>query len=210
VLRRLRDGGQRSAGAGCGHGAHTGHYAGAGGARVPGVVRVRTPEDRRHPGRPRAASRRAARGWWRGPEPARDGDPGVGSAPAAPAGAGSRRGAGRRPAGRSGHRAVRVARRPAAAGGGTGRRTGPPDHRLVRRAGAALPRVLRGVVRARPLVPRSEGDSVTEFLSRTKQEILDYCLLSMKYGLNFNTQGNISVRLPEPDRYLVTPTDLEY
>jgi len=51
---------------------------------------------------------------------------------------------------------------------------------------------------------------VTEFLSRTKQEILDYCLLSMKYGLNFNTQGNISVRLPEPDRYLVTPTDLEY
>lgn len=52
---------------------------------------------------------------------------------------------------------------------------------------------------------------MTEFdLSRTKQEVLDYCLLSMKYGLNFNTQGNISVRLPEPDRYLVTPTDLEY
>lgn len=43
-----------------------------------------------------------------------------------------------------------------------------------------------------------------------KQEILDYCLRSMEYGLNFNTQGNISVRLPEADRFLITPTDLEY
>ncbi|MFY1636275.1 class II aldolase/adducin family protein [Solwaraspora sp. WMMB335] len=47
-------------------------------------------------------------------------------------------------------------------------------------------------------------------LQQAKQEILDYCLLSMQYGLNFNTQGNISVRLPEPDRFLITPSDLEY
>ncbi|MFI7587415.1 class II aldolase/adducin family protein [Spongisporangium articulatum] len=47
-------------------------------------------------------------------------------------------------------------------------------------------------------------------LRAAKQEILDYCLRSMEYGLNFNTQGNISVRLPEPDRFLITPTDLEY
>jgi L-ribulose-5-phosphate 4-epimerase len=41
-------------------------------------------------------------------------------------------------------------------------------------------------------------------------EILDYCLRSMQYGLNFNTQGNISVRLPGTDRFMITPTDLEY
>ena len=52
---------------------------------------------------------------------------------------------------------------------------------------------------------------MTEFdLQKTKQDILDYCLLSMQYGLNFNTQGNISVRLPEENRFLITPTDLEY
>jgi L-ribulose-5-phosphate 4-epimerase len=47
-------------------------------------------------------------------------------------------------------------------------------------------------------------------LARQQQEILDYCLASMKYGLNFNTQGNISVRLPAGDRFMITPTDLEY
>lgn len=48
-------------------------------------------------------------------------------------------------------------------------------------------------------------------MEKAKQEILDYCLLSMKYDLNFNTQGNISMRVPgEKERYLVTPTDLEY
>ncbi len=47
-------------------------------------------------------------------------------------------------------------------------------------------------------------------VQKTKKEILDYCLLSMQYGLNFNTQGNISVRLPEPNRFLVTPSDMEY
>ncbi|GGL30202.1 class II aldolase/adducin family protein [Phycicoccus endophyticus] len=52
---------------------------------------------------------------------------------------------------------------------------------------------------------------MTEFdLQQTKQDVLDYCLRSMEYGLNFNTQGNISVRLPQPDRFLITPTDLEY
>jgi L-ribulose-5-phosphate 4-epimerase len=52
---------------------------------------------------------------------------------------------------------------------------------------------------------------VTEFdLQQTKQDVLDYCLLSMRYGLNFNTQGNISLRLPGENRFLITPTDLEY
>lgn len=47
-------------------------------------------------------------------------------------------------------------------------------------------------------------------LQGVRQEILDYCLMSMKYGLNFNTQGNISVRLAAGDRFMITPTDLEY
>ncbi|MFT0761803.1 class II aldolase/adducin family protein [Actinomyces sp. F1_1611] len=53
---------------------------------------------------------------------------------------------------------------------------------------------------------------MTDFdLEAAKQEILDYCLRSMDYGLNFNTQGNISIRVPgDKERYLITPTDLEY
>lgn len=48
-------------------------------------------------------------------------------------------------------------------------------------------------------------------IAAAKQEILDYCLRSMEYGLNFNTQGNISIRVPGvEDRFLITPTDLEY
>ena len=48
-------------------------------------------------------------------------------------------------------------------------------------------------------------------MAAAKQEILDYCLRSMEYDLNFNTQGNISIRVPdEEDRFLITPTDLEY
>ena len=48
-------------------------------------------------------------------------------------------------------------------------------------------------------------------LDAAKRDILDYCLRSMEYGLNFNTQGNISMRVPgEEDRFLITPTDLEY
>lgn len=48
-------------------------------------------------------------------------------------------------------------------------------------------------------------------VSAAKQQILDYCLRSMEYGLNFNTQGNISLRVPDqPNRFLITPTDLEY
>lgn len=48
-------------------------------------------------------------------------------------------------------------------------------------------------------------------VSDLKAEILQYCLRSMEYGLNFNTQGNISMRVPGmDDRFLVTPTDLEY
>jgi L-ribulose-5-phosphate 4-epimerase len=48
-------------------------------------------------------------------------------------------------------------------------------------------------------------------LKAAKAEILEYCLLSMQYGLNFNTQGNISIRIPDQEnRFLITPTDLEY
>jgi L-ribulose-5-phosphate 4-epimerase len=48
-------------------------------------------------------------------------------------------------------------------------------------------------------------------LQAAKQQILEYCLRSMEYGLNFNTQGNISLRVPDqPNRFLITPTDLEY
>lgn len=48
-------------------------------------------------------------------------------------------------------------------------------------------------------------------LAAARREILDYCLRSMEYGLNFNTQGNISMRVPGvEDRFLITPTDLEY
>ncbi len=48
-------------------------------------------------------------------------------------------------------------------------------------------------------------------LAAAKREIHAYCLRSMEYGLNFNTQGNISLRVPGvEDRFLITPTDLEY
>ncbi|MCU1579700.1 MAG: class aldolase/adducin family protein [Rhodoglobus sp.] len=48
-------------------------------------------------------------------------------------------------------------------------------------------------------------------MSSAKQDILEYCLRSMEYGLNFNTQGNISLRVPDQkNRFLITPTDLEY
>lgn len=56
--------------------------------------------------------------------------------------------------------------------------------------------------------------TVTEIsfdIAAARREILAYCLRSMEYGLNFNTQGNISLRVPGvEDRFLITPTDLEY
>lgn len=47
-------------------------------------------------------------------------------------------------------------------------------------------------------------------LRATREEVLSYCLESVKLGLNFNTQGNISVRIPGTSTFLITPTDLEY
>ncbi|WP_151524560.1 class II aldolase/adducin family protein [Serinicoccus kebangsaanensis] len=48
-------------------------------------------------------------------------------------------------------------------------------------------------------------------LDQARASILAYSLRSMEYGLNFNTQGNISIRVPgEQERFLITPTDLEY
>lgn len=48
----------------------------------------------------------------------------------------------------------------------------------------------------------------------TREEILYYCLESVRTGLNFNTQGNISVRLPGAhdgaDAIVITPSDVRY
>lgn len=47
-------------------------------------------------------------------------------------------------------------------------------------------------------------------LSQAKEAVLHYCLESVRHGLNFNTQGNISIRIPGTETFLITPTDLEY
>lgn len=47
-------------------------------------------------------------------------------------------------------------------------------------------------------------------LTAAKESVLAYCLESVKHGLNFNTQGNISIRIPGTEHFLITPTDLEY
>lgn len=47
-------------------------------------------------------------------------------------------------------------------------------------------------------------------LKAARESVLSYCLESVKLGLNFNTQGNISIRIPGTSTYLITPTDLEY
>jgi len=55
---------------------------------------------------------------------------------------------------------------------------------------------------------------MTDFSSRAdkavRDEILYYCLESVRNGLNFNTQGNISVRLPEHQAIVITPSDVRY
>ena len=43
-----------------------------------------------------------------------------------------------------------------------------------------------------------------------REQILYYCRESVRCGLNFNTQGNISVRLPEHDAIVITPSDIRY
>ncbi|MCL3859442.1 class II aldolase/adducin family protein [Actinotalea sp. K2] len=47
-----------------------------------------------------------------------------------------------------------------------------------------------------------------------REEILYYCRESVRCGLNFNTQGNISVRLPGvldgQDAVVITPSDVRY
>ncbi|KLN36658.1 MULTISPECIES: class II aldolase/adducin family protein [Cellulosimicrobium] len=47
-------------------------------------------------------------------------------------------------------------------------------------------------------------------LQAAREDVLAYCLESVKLGLNFNTQGNISLRIPGTSTFLITPTDLEY
>ncbi len=44
----------------------------------------------------------------------------------------------------------------------------------------------------------------------TREEILYWCRESVRTGLNFNTQGNISVRLPEHDAIVITPSGVRY
>ncbi|MCL2595609.1 MAG: class II aldolase/adducin family protein [Promicromonosporaceae bacterium] len=43
-----------------------------------------------------------------------------------------------------------------------------------------------------------------------REEILYWCRESVRTGLNFNTQGNISVRLPEHDAIVITPSGVRY
>ena len=43
-----------------------------------------------------------------------------------------------------------------------------------------------------------------------REEILYWCLESVRTGLNFNTQGNISVRLPEHEAIVITPSGVRY
>lgn len=47
-------------------------------------------------------------------------------------------------------------------------------------------------------------------MEAARESVLSYCLQSVDLGLNFNTQGNISVRIPGTPNILITPTDLEY
>ena len=49
--------------------------------------------------------------------------------------------------------------------------------------------------------------------ARVREEILYYCRESVRCGLNFNTQGNISVRLAAADGHeaiVITPSDVRY
>lgn len=50
--------------------------------------------------------------------------------------------------------------------------------------------------------------------AKLRKEILYYCNESVRIGLNFNTQGNISVRLPGvldgADAIVITPSDVRY
>ncbi len=46
--------------------------------------------------------------------------------------------------------------------------------------------------------------------AQVREEILYYCRESVRCGLNFNTQGNISVRLAGADAILITPSDVRY
>jgi ribulose-5-phosphate 4-epimerase/fuculose-1-phosphate aldolase len=43
-----------------------------------------------------------------------------------------------------------------------------------------------------------------------REEILYWCHESVRTGLNFNTQGNISVRLPEHRAIVITPSGVRY
>jgi len=43
-----------------------------------------------------------------------------------------------------------------------------------------------------------------------REEILYWCRQSVLTGLNFNTQGNISIRLPEHDAIVITPSGVRY
>ncbi|MCI4659177.1 class II aldolase/adducin family protein [Cryobacterium zhongshanensis] len=43
-----------------------------------------------------------------------------------------------------------------------------------------------------------------------REEILYWCKESVRTGLNFNTQGNISIRLPEHDAIVITPSGIRY
>ncbi|MGN8245763.1 class II aldolase/adducin family protein [Cellulomonas soli] len=46
--------------------------------------------------------------------------------------------------------------------------------------------------------------------TQIREEILYWCRESVRTGLNFNTQGNISVRLPEHEAIVITPSGIRY
>jgi L-ribulose-5-phosphate 4-epimerase len=56
----------------------------------------------------------------------------------------------------------------------------------------------------------SMSDAIGRACKVVRDEIMYYCLESVRGGLNFNTQGNISVRLPEHDAIVITPSDVRY
>ena len=46
--------------------------------------------------------------------------------------------------------------------------------------------------------------------NKLREEILYWCRESVRTGLNFNTQGNISIRLPEHEAIVITPSGIRY
>ena len=55
-----------------------------------------------------------------------------------------------------------------------------------------------------------QSHRATRANAQVRDEILYYCRESVRAGLNFNTQGNISVRLDGSDAIVITPSGVRY